>query len=124
MNININLQYLRGQWSKEITALRGSAENIKTVKFVESEIEALLEKLHLVHQQNVAQAAPAPVAAPVTETPAPVVEAPAPVVVETPVVEAPAPVVVEAPVVEVPVVEEPTPVVEAPTPSPRKKSSN
>jgi len=120
MNININLEYLRGQWSKEITGLSRALQNDKTLKFVESEIETLLEKLHLVHQQNIAEAT---TSAPVVEAPAPVVEAPAPVV-ETPVVEVPAPVVEETPVAEAPVVEEAAPVVETPAPSPRKKYNN
>jgi hypothetical protein len=123
MNININLQYLRGQWSKEINALRGA--NAQTLQFVESEITALLEKLAPVHQQNTVQAAPAAPVAPVTEVPAPVVEAPAPVVVETPVVEAAAPVVEETPVVETPAaVVEQAPVVEEKTFASRKKQNN
>ena len=124
MNININLQYLRGQWSKDITALRGAVENNKTIQFVESEIEALLEKLHLVHQQSIAQATPVTPVAPVVETPAAVVEAPAPVVIDTPVVEAPVAVADEVPAVEAPVVEEPAPVVETTAPAPGKKYNN
>jgi hypothetical protein len=53
MNINIKLQYLRGQWSKEIDGLRGSVENTKTFQFIETEVEALLEKLAFVHRQNI-----------------------------------------------------------------------